>query len=228
MQEVMVDRLQADPYFDDLTVLHQKKHDIQNEIDTAIASLGICVVIVTPSADIGKSRDVLPPYFDAIDFIVRVQESVITNQTGKSSLAVAEHVLALLHNWRPDGVYEALYAVSPTIQMVDHPDAAGLLIYDIHLRTQGGIRYDVDTVADPVVGVAGGQCTITCATTGAVVVYVIDSATHPKPTPRNANAVPAKAYFYTAPFAVSVGQVVIARAWLSGYVTSKAVTLTVT
>src|SRR5688572_17889725 len=94
MQVVMVDRLQADPYFDNLVVLHQKKYDIQNEIDTAIASLGICVIIVTPSADIGIHKDVLPPYFEAIDFIIRVQESTITNQTGKSSLAVAEHVVA--------------------------------------------------------------------------------------------------------------------------------------
>lgn len=228
IQIQIVDRLSDDPYFDDITVLHQQIHNIQNEIDTAVASIGVCVVVVTPSADMRKTRDTKDPYFDAINIIVRVQENVIVNQdvasggTGKSALAIAENVLAVMHSYKPDALSEAFTGVSPTIVIVDTPN--GLLTYDVQLRTSGGIQYEIDQVATPVVSSVAGTVTITCATSHAILVYSLDGK---PPTPRKANAGTPTAYFYDAPFATTVGNTVKVRGWLPGYLTSELVSHTV-
>lgn len=225
LQQQMADVLTADPYFDSIPVIPENVGDIENEIERGLGKLGIVVVIVAPTASTGQTREVPGPYYDEINLVCAVTENVLLNRsvngTNKHNLAVAEHVAAILHRFKPDMVSEAIYCDTPTIVLVPTPrEERGLQMRHVRFKTNGGTKYDIPIVADPVVNIVSGTATITCSTSHANIVYSTDSTV---PSPRNTIA-PKTALFYDAPFTVTTGQKILCRAWLAGFLTSKTIT----
>src|SRR6266481_3234078 len=107
LQQLMADWLANDPYFVDVPIITEFSKDIASDINQALgyltaggtAKAGICIVIVTPTADT-LSVDTAGPYFDKIRMVARVIENVPINQstagTGKRALDVAEYVHAVM------------------------------------------------------------------------------------------------------------------------------------
>ena len=75
-------------------------------------------------------------------------------------------------------------------------------------------------VALPIIAVAMGNCTITCATAGAAIYYTLDGSFPSNPSiavdPLRNVPINANSRLYTAPFAVTAGQLIRAAAYLIG------------
>ena len=187
IQQTVHDRLVADPFFTNIPVITENIGDIENAIQTAIAKLGVCAIVVTPTATT-SFPDTLSPYFDNIRIIVRVVEKVLLNRsahgTNKSASDVAEMVAALLHNYEPTGVSENLFLDNPSITIANS-GATGLLSYDVRLKTAAGFELTIDKVATPVIDLAAGTMRLSCATPGAAIWYTTDGSS---PTPGNPTA----------------------------------------
>ena len=73
----------------------------------------------------------------------------------------------------------------------------------------------------PIISVTAGVCTITCATPGAAIYFTVDGSFPSNPTiavdPLRNVPINAKSQPYTAPFAVTAGQLIRAAAYLNGY-----------
>ena len=76
-------------------------------------------------------------------------------------------------------------------------------------------------VALPIISVSAGTCTITEATPGASVYYTTDGSFPSNPTiaiaPIAGGPINSKSQLYTAPFAVTAGQLIRAAGYLNGY-----------
>jgi hypothetical protein len=110
LQEVAVNALAADPMFagelsangQPVPIVLEKKGDIQTQIDTAIAQVGICAVVLTPEFEL-----INPLLGDLAGFAlmtVDVFEVPPVNQgnggTQILGIALASRVVAILH-WLP-------------------------------------------------------------------------------------------------------------------------------
>ena len=184
----MADRLTADAYFSNVPVITEEISDIENAIQQAIAKLGVCVIVVTPTAS-ASFPDTLKPYFDNIKIICRVVENVVLNRstrgTNKPASDVAEMVSVLLHNYAPTGVSENIFLDNPSITIANTGGVGKLLSYDVRLKTQGGFDFVLDTVATPVIAIADDSMALSCATPGAAIFYTLDGSS---PTPGNPTA----------------------------------------
>lgn len=214
LQQEIVDRLLADPFFDDIPVFPEHLEALDNEIDRA-EILGLGIVVATIQADV-QDPDVPGPYFNEIQLLVRIAEHPITNRnggTGKTAGEIAEKVCAVLHHWTPDSLSAPLVSAPPSIR-VDAPPDDGWTGRACLFHTQGGLSYEVPTLADPGIAVDAGTVTLSHATPGAVLFYTTNGK---HPAPRNGT-------LYTAPFAPGGGLTLKVRAWLPGYLPSAVVT----
>ena len=207
-------RLASDPYFSNVTIVTENIGDIENKIQTAIAKLGVCVIVVTPSASMA-APDAPAPYFNNIKVLVRVVENVVLNRSAsganKPASDVAEIVASLLHQWTPDGISECIFLEEPSITLGNDPR---LLSYDVRCRTQGGLSYTIPSTAQPVIVLTGSSypqtATITCATAGAAIFYTLDGTA---PIPRNPSA-----FLYNGVISgIAAGTVIKAQSSLWGY-----------
>jgi hypothetical protein len=193
LRQQVVDRLQADSYFEDMPVLVEDKGDLDNEIARALGALtetggkvGCCVVVMSPRADV-KNPNVSKPVLDPIVITIHVEEAVLINQstqgTQKHCSDVAERVAALLHWWTPDGRQSPLLAGAGALQAVE--PVIGDVAYAAILRATGGLSVTLSQVATPTSSPDGGATpatvTLACATAGAAIFYTLDGK-HPSPT----------------------------------------------
>jgi hypothetical protein len=219
------DALRADPYFSNIPVLAEDLGDPANAIDTYLTKRGgIGVMIMTPKANV-TSPNLPGPYFEGIIFIASVWENVALNRaadgsgTGKAALAVAEVIAALLHHHSPAGIAETLTPLTPTIALV--PRTEPYLAYNILYKTEGGVDYQRQTVADvvpTVVDNGDGTKTVSlaCATPWAYIFFTTDGS---YPAPLTASGVPRNPY--SVSFTVTSPATLLCRAWLPGYLASK-------
>lgn len=141
IQQSVVTRLQSDGYFANIPIFSEKIGDIQNQIDTALASLGICVIVMTVTARVEHPNEP-GPYFSDIKVVVRVTENVLANQsptgTQKAASDVIEAVCGMIHQYSADNKV-CLTCAEDAIALV--PDPSENLTYDAEFRTHGGIKY---------------------------------------------------------------------------------------
>lgn len=224
------DLIRADPYFSNVPVVSEDLGDPANAIDTYLTKrTGIGVILMTPKANV-KHQNIPGPYFEDIIFIASVWENVPLNRaadnsgTNKTALAVAEHICALL-NLQPSGagVAETLTALSPTIALV--PNTAPYLAYNVLYKTEGGVNYAVQTVAEissTIVDNGDGTATVSLAT-ATPYAYIFVTTDGSYPAPLDASGVPRAPY--SAPITVTSPAKILARAWMPGYLASKLKTI---
>lgn len=218
-------RLEADPYFDDITVTVVRPRASFGfvQIDQLVAEVLGC--IRKKAGKGGASVQVLMPLVDAEStdargpliqnaITVRVQELPVHNMgpngTQKSAEDIADNVVRLLHLFNPgkgNVVYGAPDLMTPTAEFDPR------VTIDCRFLQQGamGGREKVQPVT---LTAAGYQVTLTTATSGASLYYSTDGA-YP-------------ATLYTAPFTVAAGTTVRAVATKTGLDASNVRELTVT
>lgn len=212
-QESIKSILLAEPYFADISVISVDEKDLENSIEVAIAKIGICILIITPSGDV-QNADTPGPFWK-IDCIVQVWENMIINRastgTGLEAVDVAEMIAATVHQKPAPG--DNVFA-HKRIGLSARQEQ--LLVYDVEFYKYGGIELDVTQAATPGLTDNAGEITLTCATVGASVFYTTDGK----------NPGPQTGTLYSAPFSIIVGTTVKARAWIWGYTVSQQTTYT--
>lgn len=227
MQQELADRLAADAYFADITVLTERTADIQNTIDRALkvatlkgGKIGAAVVVGLFSGDV--ERDGVPgPEFSNAALRIQVTEHVLFNSgangTGKAAVDVSARVAQLLHHYRPTGLGETILITgSDAVQPVPPNQLeTGTIAYQVRV----GLSLTpavLEKVAIPGISVAGvglpKTVTLTCATSGAAIYYTTDYS-YP-------SAVNTEATLYAAPFEISAACLLRVVAHKSGLAAS--------
>ncbi len=148
-QDNLVALLTADAYFTDpnpkkvITVLSQRKGNIQNEVQQKLVQVGVGVIVMLPLVTFNGEAGRISI---GLKFAVIVTENVVVNQsttgTGKPAEAIVEKVLVLVH-WKPNGVAlnpnaaASRFAIDPNAVriMPPTPGSQTLLNYTIAINT---------------------------------------------------------------------------------------------
>lgn len=182
-QEEIVSRILADEYFSDVTVLYERKQDLENEIERALGTLkekgskiGVCVVVMSPEVSVNSSN-IARPIMD-LDISIRVLEDVVvnssTNGTQKMSINIARRVLRVLYDYISTGVVKLLRPKNPAISFVDDPIAS--LAYEVRFTTKEDDRDIVDKVSCVSISLDAGVLTLSTATSAASIYFTTDGS----------------------------------------------------
>src|ERR1700733_6488554 len=136
LQLDVASRLQSNAYFNDIVVLTEAKKDITYEINRAVDSIGVCVVVLSPIADVQHPNEP-GPVLSEIHISISVLENVIVNQgttgTGKAAIDICENILSLIHQYNPIvGGFNLINCSSPALTLI--PDISELT-YECHFIT---------------------------------------------------------------------------------------------
>lgn len=143
IQQLIADRLDGDAWFDLIPVISENLGDVATIVEIAVAKIGCCVVVETPTANCSHPN--VPSIdFDEIPIVVTVWENVLLNRdtnnasaSQKYALDTAQVIVALIHHYQPEG-WNTFIAVTPTITKADDPDLNG---YHCRFRISAGLRY---------------------------------------------------------------------------------------
>jgi hypothetical protein len=211
LQQEIADRLTADPFFAAVPVLAELPRDMAFELQAGIAAAGTWGIVLVPQAQV-SSPNAPGPILDPVEFAIRFRANVPVS-AGPGALDAAEAALALLHLYRPPSVNEVLVAAPEALRRVIEPN---VVTYEVRVRTQVCVSYEIPRVAAPAVSVAGADFPLTvslsCGTPGAAMFYTLDGSA---PVPRGATAA-----LYSGPLSVEAGCTLRVRGWLAGYLTS--------
>lgn len=143
LQQIVADRLDADMWFDLIPVITENLGDVAKIVEIAVAKLGSCVVVETPTANCSHPN-VPAIEFDEIPIVVTVWENVLLNRdtnndsaSQKAAIDTAQVICALIHHYQPSG-WNTFICVTPTIEKADDPDLVG---YHCRFRIAAGLRY---------------------------------------------------------------------------------------
>lgn len=215
-----VDHLEAIPFFNDITILHEDDADLANKIKTGLGVLnskdgraGALVLFVTAQARTDQGQ--LAAIFDPVKLAVRVLEHPKVNRdpnsgTGKSALLISQQIqLAFNGSFKPLSANSPLKGIDPGMIPANDPKHPG---FDNFFQTSVTSTAEaMPQVATPVVIYSGTTVQITCDTPGAAIFWSVDRR---KPSPRNAT-------FYNGTFTAEDPTAIYARAWLPGYLASE-------
>lgn len=228
LQTDIVARLNADAYFANITVIHERQGDIDNRISRALKTLTtkdskIGVAVVVASVKAGTTMPDAPgPHFDRCELEITTFEDVLFNAsasgTGKAAVDIAVRVAQLLHHYLAGGLGQTLIAGAETIVPLGLVNPDGNTIAYKTLMDVAADCQVLDKCATPGISPAGGAVpqtvTLTCATAGASIYYTLDDS-----YPWSGNSA---ATLYAAPFSVAAAATLRAVAHLTDYVASDA------
>lgn len=214
-------RLEADEYFEDITVLVQRKGVTESDIDAALSVLnekaskiGACVVVLIPSL-VPETPNVPGPAYEIMATVQVIEQPLFNlgdTGTGKSAEQIAQRVRQLLHHFT-NGLGRVFNFAGMEPLAVDE----GKISYGVKFSRDAGDA-PLAKVATPSLSTdsatAPGTVTITCDTAGATILYSLDGSYPTLP--------------YTAPLAVATAATVRAVAEKTGLQQSNVRQLTLT
>lgn len=199
--------LEADTYYDGITIIAEKHRDIQQQLAASIGIAGgIAVVLLIPQLG-GTLPNLKGANFDRIRLVARVHENMSFSTTTKEAMDVAIHTAIVGNLYVPDAATANFRLEDPAVVRVEHPQ---FLTYDVSFLTAGGAYVQVNRLAALTVDIGTPSAvTISSATAGAAIYYTLDGTV---PNPVNGT-------LYTG--AVNAeGFTLRARGWLAGYLPS--------
>ncbi|MBI4024847.1 MAG: hypothetical protein HY360_07675 [Verrucomicrobia bacterium] len=136
LQDAIAATLAARPEFAGVQIFTEKIGDIASEIEIAVGKIGICIVILTPSAGV-QYPNVPGPLLDPVRIVVAIFEDVIINRsptgTNKPAADVATDVLRTLQLTTPAGANPIVPDGADALKLI--PDSGGLLVYHANFTT---------------------------------------------------------------------------------------------
>lgn len=145
-QSSVANRLSSQPFLAGCPIVTESAQDINNMIQTALSKLGVCVIVVTPTA--GMSSPNAPQcYFERVKLILRVVELPTINRSktglGLTAYDVAEFCAVALQGWSPfEEGSSTVVDVNTSVIIEDVKTVADktYLILDVTGRTSFGIN----------------------------------------------------------------------------------------
>jgi hypothetical protein len=233
-QQDLADRLAADEYFSDITVLTERTADLDNTIARALklltvkgSKIGVAVVVGLFTAD-ADQPNVPGPTFSNASTRVTVFENPLINGgatgTGKAAVDIAARVAQVLHHYLAGGIGQTcLVAGEDAIQPVPASQLEiGTIAYQVRVDTalDSAVLDKVAPVAIAAAGAGPVAITLTCGTSGAAIYYTLDRS-----YPWSGGTT---ATLYTTPFNVSTAALLRAVAHKTGMAASDAAAADIT
>jgi hypothetical protein len=204
---------EATPYFNVARIIGADPNSIDSDISQAIGRLKLAMEFQMLGAGT-SSNSTNFAQFDEIFPVVLFYENRKLNDTGISSLMLAEQWAALIKaqdGWLVADVVPIDLAEGLCIEYAPEED---WVIHAVRMHTQGTVdEVEIDQVATPVITETAGNITITCATGPAAIYYTLDGS-----APRHGNP---EAIHYTGLFAPDAGLQIRAQGWAMGYLASE-------
>jgi len=233
-QQDLADRLAADEYFVDITVLTERTADLDNTIARALklltvkgSKIGVAVVVGLFTADADQPNAPGPAYGSAATRVTVFENPLINGGatgTGKAAVDIAARVAQVLHHYLAGGIGQTcMISGQDAIQPVPQQQLEmGTIAYQVRVETalDSAVLPKVAPVAIAAAGTGPVTITLTCATSGAAIYRTLDGS-----YPWSGNA---QATLYTAPFAVSSAALLRAVAHKTGMVASDAAAADIT
>jgi hypothetical protein len=206
-------RLGSDPVCRRVKVIRQDIGDIENDVRTGLGALNtnaegkVGAVILAMRCRIEVNNPNSPgPRFELV-FTARVLEAPAMNRTeqgtGLTASVLAERTLHVLHHYLPKGLGGVQLAGKQAIEPHDDDLANGIIGWNVHVRTEGGIAAG-DRVPTPSISGTAGAVVLTCPLEGALIYFTTDGG-----APCSGNP---EATVYGGAFVVEAGKLVRAGA----------------
>jgi hypothetical protein len=202
------------PFVVETTVIEAAGVTVEEKINAALNDFGHVVVIFVPSEE-AKFKPTTSAMTDTIIAIEIHQNPNFTVGSSVTLLALFEEVIKHLHLYNPSNFSTSLSMETP---VGDPKEEDGIYVMKTRWRITGSLTIGLPKVATPVTVQGVGVVTMSCATAGAAIFYTVDGG---MPTPRNGT-------LYSGAVSLTAGQVVKARGWLMGYLSSDMTTRTAT
>lgn len=212
LEREIADRLSSLPALSGITVLVDPQKNIVDVISTKIAKLKTLIAPLVSGAD-DNSPGLHGPYFDEIRIDIGIFQNPILKGNDAPCRELALSVHEGLKGWKPDSLSSTL---NPRKTGIEQIADRTLNIWNCAFATKGGFIASLPKVATPVSYLTTGGIILATTTTGAAIYYTTDGS---NPAPRNGT-------LFVQPFAALSGTVIKARAFLAGYLTSDALTVT--
>lgn len=229
IQDDIADRLNADSYFEDITIIRARDGDIDTELDKALRFLTpknskIGAACIVGGVQIGVSNPDTPgPYFDDGFIAVDTFENPVFNDgatgTGKRAEHIAGRANQVLHHYIPGGLGGTMLstkrAIFPLPERAVPQGASGFTsVFSVPIDNIVLDKVTACTIT-PSSGTAPvADITITCPTAGVDIYYTTDFS---HPWPGNTNAT-----LYAGPFTVASAALLRAIAYKTDMVASDA------
>lgn len=228
LQKDVAMRIKADPFFTSVPVMTDREENIGAQIQTALNVMnpapdgsdlaGACVIVMQPFANDFQADLPNGPLAHLVS-ILCLEHLVLnrdaTRGTGKSVRSMAERLHKLLKHYTAHGLFSNFVPQDPFI--TDASEEIAKALQDDMLRgveVRFGTRSFDDVVYKkvelPVMTYAGGQVSITCATSNSTIYYTTDRST-PAPVAINSQSTQ-----YTGAFTPPANCLVRAGAFRSG------------
>lgn len=135
LQEAVSGRLSNSGLVRPVAVVARRKGNVRNEIEAALAQLGLCLFVFPPLL-----RQIRPNstglFAESIEIRVRVIENPVLNKQAENAWSLVESTLYLLHHWSPGVVgVNQLHALSDAVRDVEDEQR---VIFDCLFATSGG------------------------------------------------------------------------------------------
>jgi hypothetical protein len=228
----LADRLKADSYFADLTIVTEQPRDPANVLGNAmeqamavVTGKGAAVFVGLPDfTQAGGPERAL--FWDRVEFIGLAMTSDLLNATapgtGLRCSAIADRIAANWHGFDMPGLLSGLTVEAKQMERwTGVPEEVAKLIRDMGLTTWaikavGQMQLDATAkVATPTLTAnVDGKIVLACTTSGAAIWYTTDGTTYPCA----ANA--PTAALYSAPFTPAAACLVSAGAQKTGLIPS--------
>lgn len=192
-QEDILARLQADDYFGNVSVLLERRGNIENDIAIALSTLneknfaiGAVAVVLMPSLQPGEPDAPGPEYF--VEQQVQVISQALMNAadaggTGKTAEDLAQRVRQLLHRWE-SGLGTWSFTRMEPLPGNDPGKVSYVVTFRRTAMDEGLAKCGLPLI-DPDTGAAPQEVTLTTGTAGAQIWYTLDGSL---PTPTNPQA----------------------------------------
>lgn len=235
LQQEIADRLAADAYFSDITVLTERTADLDNTISRALklvtvkgSKIGVAVVVGLFTGDADHPNAPGPSWSTAATRVTVFEHPMInTGATGteKAAVDIAARVAQVLHDYLAGGIGQTLLvqgkdAIQPVPASQLEP---GTIAYQVRVETSLDSAALAKAAQPAIAAVPGtGKVTITLssATSGAAIYYTTDYS-----LPRSGAT---GSTLYSAPFDISAACMLRAVAYKTGMVASDAAAAEIT
>lgn len=140
LQTAALTIMQGDKYYARVALLTEQLGDIRNQIQISLGKLGICAIIMTPSAEC-KLTNCPGPILDPLKLSVDIVELVVTNRGANGSKQpaseVAEHTAWLLHY--PNHAHHRKDPCIFTARSIRQVPDKLFLVYRVEFTTSGSL-----------------------------------------------------------------------------------------
>lgn len=227
LQEDSLGLLMSAPKLTNVNVVLERKLVMQSQVELDTIWItprngrsGTGILVEMPTVDVPGKQSVGPQQNLHASFVAfQNGDMALTPEIGSGLTAeeIAQRILDTLHMQELQGV-GTLYAIDRAIEPAREYEF--IQAYRVSLFIKSSVANQTQRTAPVTISVNAGEATLACATSGVAIYYTLDGSfpcAAAAQNPVTNESINSGSQLYSAPFAVTSGQVLRAAAFKDGY-----------